>query len=206
MNLYFRIVRLAKRRFSWKLVDEQGRLVARSDYYWRSRKKVRKAINQLKDMIEDAEVVDPTKSRYPEISFTLTPYALPLLVDEPAEYLTAASAAGRRQDEPSEEGATYRPFPIASHGTASGNARASKHAQAASTATDSSSASTQQGSRRRSAAKKSTQKGTAKKRASSGAMQTATKRTSRTRKTTTASKNDSGSPSAGKRKRGRTGR
>jgi hypothetical protein len=206
MNLYFRIVRRAKRRFSWELFDEQGRLAARSDHVWTSRKKVRKAIDQFKDMIENAEVVNRTKSGYPKISFTLTPYALPLLVGEPPDYLTAASAAERREDK-SKEGATYRPFPIASQDTSSGNVRASKRAQSASAAAAGGSASTQRTSRRQSAAKKATQGRGAKTSASSGAAQTPAKSTSRTRKTTTGGKKASrASASTGKRKRGRTGR
>jgi hypothetical protein len=192
MNLYFQIVRRAYGRFAWELVDTQGGLVARSDHDWGSRKKVRRTINRIKMMVDNAAVVDTTKSSYPKMSFTLTPYVFPLFVGEPADHLSVARVGGKRQGKSSKQGqdSTYGPFPMASQGTGSKSMAASKAAQSAYATSVGGAANTQQASHRQrgtekatqSAAKKVTQNDSAKRSTSSGTKQTSTRRPSRAKK------------------------
>jgi uncharacterized protein YegP (UPF0339 family) len=183
MNHYFEIVRRPDGNFSWEFVDARGRLVARSDHDWRSKKKVRKAINRLKRMMDNAVVVDTTNAGYPKISFTLTPYVLPLLVGEPAEHLPAAVAAGRRRDQLSGEGLM--------DGRGSENVGAGKPAEHISAGAESAPAGRKRASARQRSAKKVAESDTAREGPSSGTRQRTTKRTSRARKVATSDTADS---------------
>jgi hypothetical protein len=92
------IVRRRSDRFGWRVVAIDGarrREVGRSERSYRSRKKVRQAI----DALQVAYVDDTTRPRrgspLPDTTFEVIPGVLPLIVaDRPVEY----SLAARRRD------------------------------------------------------------------------------------------------------------
>jgi hypothetical protein len=99
VNFRFEIVRRAYGRFSWVFVELQDgdrRIRARSDRDYRSRKRVWKAVDALKDAVPEARVVDATGSTggahfpLPTTSFRLVRDVVPLLVVEsPVDYAPA---------------------------------------------------------------------------------------------------------------------
>jgi uncharacterized protein YegP (UPF0339 family) len=164
MNHHFEIVRRAYGSFSWLLVNPKGRVVARSESDWRSKKRVGEAIDRLRETVDEAEVVDATNdpSSLPTTSFALAPDVLPLLVGEPAEYLTAASATGQRRDRSPKRG---------SKASNRKSFQALERAQRASAGTAGSSAVTEEGSPNKAPADKATAGATAKASPSSGTRQ-----------------------------------
>jgi hypothetical protein len=178
VNYYhFEIVRRTYRSFSWLLVEGEGRVVAHSERDWRSKHKVKRAIGRLKEMVAGADVVDGTGSSdpydLPKTSFELTPYALPLLVGETTEYLTAASAAGQRR---------YRAPKRGSKPTNGKAYRAREPAERVSAGTASDLASAEQPSSGQAPAEEATRGDTASTRPSSGTTRRTTRRASGTKK------------------------
>jgi hypothetical protein len=114
------IVRRSWRRFGWVFVriDERGRRVlARSDRSYKSRKRVRQAI----DALREARVFDATKGYapfpLPATGFRLVPGVVPLIVDDspldPDDAVFTVRSAKGRKDEEREERAEERASAVA---------------------------------------------------------------------------------------------
>jgi hypothetical protein len=95
---HFEIVRRAFGRFGWVIVDERRRrrrVIARSERSYRSKKRVRRAIDRL----GGGRIVDRTKEprgfQLPRTSFQLLPGVTPLIVGR-EQVRTRGLRSGRR--------------------------------------------------------------------------------------------------------------
>jgi hypothetical protein len=104
---WFEIVRRGFDRYAWLFVEVQGdrrRVLARSTRDWGSRKKVRKAIRDLKRDVPGARIIDTTRPgdrdrfRLPATAFQFVPRVMPLVVRESP--LDDDSVVARRQGAP----------------------------------------------------------------------------------------------------------
>ena len=106
---WFEIVRRPYDRYAWLFVeveDGRRRVLARSDRGYRSTKKLRSAIDDLRKVLPDAEVVDATSPpdpdgfELPTTGFRFVSGVVPLVVEEgPVDYARAVvRRRGRRRD------------------------------------------------------------------------------------------------------------
>jgi hypothetical protein len=139
-NYWFEIVRRTYDRYSWVFVEDRNgrrRVLARSERDYRSKKRVKRAIARIQDVLGDADVFDATDPLdLPDVSFERTPDALPLLVGKrPGHYARAKARQGGFADRrPAAAEAEGAPAAGAEAPTAAAEAAPTAAAEAAPTA------------------------------------------------------------------------